>query len=237
MYDGVFQNQLDLESLILVANPLSFMSDSAFTGPLFLKHLSLAGSMISSLTDILIANHEFLEILDLRGSAIRSLDGLENIPLQQMKKFLLDLNLIEEIKLADVEKLHRASELEISFKGNDLVDVEPNAFQNLEVSSLDFSGCFNKMNISVLLKGLEGVKTNRLDLGVYEDSTKSYIMPAELQSFGNISVVYVDFQLQHLNAHKYELQVFRRNSEVGFHQGTPFLIPVQPVRAVSPDTG
>lgn len=199
MYEDVFQNQLDLESLILVANPLSFISDSAFTGPLFLKHLSLAGSMISSLTDIPIANLEFLEILDLGGSAIRSLDGLENIPLQQMKKLLLDLNLIEKIKLVDTEKLHRSSELEISFKGNDLVDVEPNAFQSLEVGSLDFSGCFKKMNISVLLKGLEGVKTNRLDLGIYEDSTKSYIMPAELQSFCNISVVDVDFQLQHLN--------------------------------------
>lgn len=198
IYEDVFQYQLDLESLVLVANPLSFISDSAFAGPLALKHLSLAASIIRSLKHIPIARHEFLETLDLRGSGIQSLDGLENVQLLQMKRLLLDMNLIEEIKAADMKNLLGASSLEISFKGNDLVDVEPNAFRNLDISSLDFSGCFKEMNISVLLRGLEGVKTTKLYLGIYEDSTKSYITPAELQSFCNISAVDVDFQLQHL---------------------------------------
>lgn len=198
MYEDVFQNQLNLESLILVSNPLSFISDSAFSGPQALKHLSLARSMISRLTDIPVDQLQFLETLDLRGCGIHSLDGLENFQLQQMKRLLLDMNLIEKIKMADMQKLHGASNLEISFKGNDLVDVEPSAFQNIEVDSLDFSGCFKKMNFSVLLKGLEGVKTNKLYLGIYEDDNKIYITSAELQSFCKISVVDVDFQLQHL---------------------------------------
>ncbi|MCI4394275.1 hypothetical protein PGIGA_G00166900 [Pangasianodon gigas] len=197
IYEDVFQYQFNLKSLILVANPLNFISDSAFSGLLALKYLSLAGSMIRSLMEIPTAHLEFLEILDLRGSEVYSLDGLENFPLHQMKKLFLDMNLIEKIKMADMEKLQRTSGLEISFKGNDLVDVEPNAFQNLAMGSLDFSGCFKKMNISVLLKGLEGVKTNKLYLGIYEDSPKTYIKLAELQSFCNISVVDVDFQLLH----------------------------------------
>lgn len=67
------------------------------------------------------------------------------------------------------------------------------------MGSLDFSGCFNKMNVSVLLKGLEGVKTYKLYLGIYEDSTNRHAMPTKLQSFCNISVVDVDFQLQHFS--------------------------------------
>lgn len=182
----------------MVANPLNFLSDSAFSGPLALKHLSLAGSMIRSLKSIPVAHHLLLETLDLRGSSIKSLDGLENFQLDQMKRLVLDMNLIEKIKTSDMEKFHGATSLEISFKGNDLVDVEPNAFQNLEVSSLDFSGCFNKMHISILLKGLEGVKTTKLYLGLYEDSKNTFLTSAELQSFCNISVIDVDFQLQHL---------------------------------------
>ncbi|XP_017315600.1 CD180 antigen isoform X2 [Ictalurus punctatus] len=206
MYEDVFEHQLDLESLILVANPLNFISDRAFAGPLALKHLSLAGSTVRSLTDVPTAHLEFLETLDLRGSDIHNLDGLENVLLQQMKRLFLGMNSIEKIKTADVEKLQGTSGLEISFKGNDLVDVEPNAFQNLDMGSLDFSGCFNKMDISVLLKGLEGVKTNKLYLGIYEDSAKNYITQTALQSFCNISVSDVDFQLQH----------FRDLSNTGF---------------------
>lgn len=211
----------------MVANPLNFLSDRAFSGPLALKHLSLAGSMIRSLKSIPIANHELLETLDLGGSAIKSLDGLENFQLQQMKRLVLDMNLIEKIKTADMEKLHRATSLEISFKGNDLVDVEPNAFQNLDVSSLDFSGCFNKMNISILLKGLEGVKTTKLYLGLYEDSTKIFLTSAELQSFCNISVTDVNFQLQHFR--EFTSTSFRCFSEIqmldftrGHLSGLPF---------------
>lgn len=59
--------------------------------------------MIRSLVDIPIAHLEFLETLDLRGSNIHSLDGLENFQLQLMKRLLLDMNLIEKIKMADEE--------------------------------------------------------------------------------------------------------------------------------------
>lgn len=107
------------------------------------------------------------------------------------------MNVIEEIKRADMEKLQGTSQLRISFKGNNLVAVEAKAFQNLHMDSLDFSGCFNKMNMSVLLRGLEGMKTNKLYLGVYEDSTKSHVTSAELQSFCNITAGDVNFQLQH----------------------------------------
>ncbi|XP_017569584.2 CD180 antigen [Pygocentrus nattereri] len=199
MYEDIFQHQPNLESLILVGNPLLFIAESAFSGPHALKHLSLAQSKIRSLTDIPAANLMFLETLELTGSDISSLDGLSNFNLQQMKRLLLGLNSIEKISVADVVGFQKASGTELSFKGNNLVDVEPNAFQGLDIGSLDFSGCFNKMNTSVLLKGLEGMKTNKLNLGVYEDSTKGFITSTGLQSFCYISVVDLDFQLQHLH--------------------------------------
>ncbi|KAI4902506.1 hypothetical protein NFI96_013132, partial [Prochilodus magdalenae] len=197
MYEDIFQHQPNLESLTLVGNPLLFIAEGAFSGPLGLKFLSLRHSMIHSLTDIPTANLMFLETLDLTGCEIGSLDGLNEFNLQQMKKLLLGLNSIEKIRADDMIGLQGASGLELSFKCNSLEDVEPYAFQGLDLASLDFSGCFDKMNTSVLLRGLEGVKTSQLNLGVYEDSTKVSVTSAGLQSFCNISVVDLDFQLQH----------------------------------------
>ncbi|KAK2816210.1 hypothetical protein Q7C36_022481 [Tachysurus vachellii] len=214
MYEDVFKYNLDLETLILVANPLNFISDRAFLGPFGLKYLVLAGSTIRSLKDIPIAHLEFLETLDLRGSDIQGLDGLEDFPLQQMKRLFLDMNEIEKLKLSDIEKLQRTSKLEISFKGNNLVDIEAKAFQNLDMDSLDLSGCLNKMNTSVLLKGLEGVKTNKLYLGVYEDSKNSYV--TELRSFCNISVVDVNFQLQHFYLTNTSFSCFSEVQKIDF---------------------
>ncbi|KAI5089170.1 CD180 antigen precursor [Silurus meridionalis] len=197
IYDDVFRYQFDLETLILVANPLSFISDRAFSGPLAIKYLGLAGSTINSLMDIPTDHLDFLETLDLRGSDLHSLDGLLKLPRQQLKRLIFDLNLIENIRAADMETLRGTRDLEVSFKGNNLVDVEAGAFQNLDLGSLDFSGCFDKMHISILLKGLEGVRTNKLHFGVFEDSSKGYIMPSDLQFFCNISAIDVSFQMQY----------------------------------------
>lgn len=199
MYEDVFQQQLHLRSLILVGNPLVFIAANAFSGPESLQHLNLAVSTIRSLTDIPTANLIFLETLDLAGNNIFSLDGLDNFNLQQLTRLVLDFNHFQKIRAADVAGFREASRLELSFRGNDLVDVEPYAFNGLDIGSLDFTGCFNKMNTSVLLKGLEGVKSNKLKVGIFEDSLRCSVTSAGLQSFCNISVVDLDFQMQHFH--------------------------------------
>ncbi|XP_072549112.1 CD180 antigen [Salminus brasiliensis] len=199
LFEDIFQHQPKLESLVLVGNLLVFIADSAFSGPEGLKYLSLADSMIHSLKDIPTTNLAFLETLDLAGSDIHSLDGLNKFNVQQMKRLLLDMNSIEKIQAADLLALQTASGLELSFKGNDLVEVEPNAFQGLDMGSVDFSGCFSKMNTSVFLKGLQGMKATKLNLGIYEDNPRSFVTSAGLQSFCKISVLHLDFQLQHFS--------------------------------------
>lgn len=196
IYEDSFQHQPDLEELILVANPLEFISSSGFTGPVALKHLSLAQTFLRSLTEVPTDNLCYLETLDVGGSFIRSLEGLDHFHLEEMKMIRLDMNSITNLTAADVKKLGRSTTLEMNLKSNDLLYVEPSAFHSLHVVSLDFSGCFNKMDVSVLLKGLEGIRTNRLYLGSYTDNPSSFITSAALQSFCKIRVNEVNFQMQ-----------------------------------------
>ncbi|XP_067294013.1 CD180 antigen [Pseudorasbora parva] len=197
MYEDIFKHQPDLEVLILIGNPLVFIASRAFSGPLALKYLSLVQSNIKSLSDIPSDNLAYLEVLDLGGSDIRSLDGLSSFHWHKLNSLQLDMNSIERITMTDLEPIHNVVGLSISFKGNDFVYIQPGAFQSLNLSSLDFSGCFNKIDFSSLLKGLEGIKTNRLKLGMYETHPNVYIPSAALQSFCKILVTDLDFQLHH----------------------------------------
>ncbi|KAG1957875.1 CD180 antigen [Pimephales promelas] len=197
MYEDIFKNQPDLEVLILIGNPLVFIASRAFFGPQALKYLSLAQSKIKSLSDIPSDNLAFLEVLDLGGSDIRSLDGLGSFHWQRVNSLQLDMNSIDRISLTDLQPIHNVVGMSISFKGNDFFSIETGAFQSLNLSSLDFSGCFSKMNFSSLLRGLEGVTTNRLKLGLYENDPKVVIPSAALQSFCKILVTDLDFQLHH----------------------------------------
>ncbi|XP_073695635.1 CD180 antigen [Garra rufa] len=197
MYEDVFKNQSDLAVLILIGNPLVFIAERAFSGPLALKYLSLAQSKIQSLSDIPTDNLAYLEVLDLGGSEIRSLDGLSSYHCQNLRSLQLDMNSIDRISVEDLVPLQNVHGISISFKGNDFVYIEPGAFKSLNLSSLDLSGCLSKMNISSLLKGLEGLKTNRLNLGMYETNPTVHIPSAALQSFCKIFVTDLDFQLQH----------------------------------------
>ncbi|XP_026068317.1 CD180 antigen [Carassius auratus] len=199
MYEDIFKYQLDLAALILIGNPLVFIAERAFSGPLALKYLSLAQSKIQSLSDIPSDNLAYLEVLDIGGSEIRSLDGLSSFHCQNLHSLQLDMNSIDQIREDDLAPLRNVHGMSISFKGNDFVSIEPGVFKSLNLSSLDLSGCLSKMNFSSLLKGLEGLKTNRLNLGLYETDPNVYIPSVALQSFCKIFVTDLDFQLQHFS--------------------------------------
>ncbi|KAI7812793.1 putative CD180 antigen [Triplophysa rosa] len=159
----------------------------------------MAQSNIKSLSDIPSDNLAYLEVLDLRGSDIHNLDGLSKFYWHNLKSLQLDLNTIERITAEDLEPLHGMVGMNLSLKANNIIYVEPGAFQSMTFGSIDFSGCLGKLNISVLLKGLDGVKTGKLNLGLYETDPKSHISNIALQSFCNISVTDVNFQLQHFS--------------------------------------
>ncbi|XP_030623700.1 CD180 antigen [Chanos chanos] len=195
IYDDIFQNQQKLEHLILTGNPIVFIADTAFSALINLKYLSMVQASVNKLTDIPIANLNNLEILDLSGNDIQSLKGLDNFYQERLKKLRLDKNSIEKIERDDLRALKDG--MDISFKGNDIVSIEAGAFEALKFHSLDFSDCFNKVDISVILTGLRGVTTNILKLGVYKDSPKTFIQSLSLQNLSDVTVQEINFQLQH----------------------------------------
>nr|XP_055056960.1 CD180 antigen isoform X1 [Misgurnus anguillicaudatus] len=197
VYEDIFPHHVPLEVLILIGNPLVFITNRAFSGLPGLKYLSLAQSNIKSLSDIPSDDLAYLEVLDIRGSDISSLDGLSKFRWQNMRSLQLGMNSIERISAVDLETLHNLDGMNLSLNANYISYVEPGAFQSLKFGSLDLNGCLGKMNISVLLKGLEGLKTKRLSLGLYETDPKTSIPSLALQSFCNISVIELHFQLQH----------------------------------------
>ncbi|XP_056600908.1 CD180 antigen [Triplophysa dalaica] len=199
VYEDIFIHQTDLQVLILIGNPLVFFASRAFFGLSGLKYLSMAQSNIKSLSDIPSDNLAYLEVLDLRGSDIANLDGLSKFYWRNLKSLQLDMNTIEKITAEDLKPLHGMVGLNISFKANNITSMEPGAFQSMTFGSIDFSGCLGKLDISVLLKGLVGVKTSRLNLGLYETDPKSQISNIALQSFCNISVTDLNLQLQHFS--------------------------------------
>ncbi|KAA0716517.1 CD180 antigen [Triplophysa tibetana] len=199
VYEDIFIHQTDLQVLILIGNPLVFFAGRAFFGPSGLKYLSMAQSNIKSLSDIPSDNLANLEVLDLRGSDISNLDGLSKSYWSNLKSLQLGMNMIEKITAEDLKPLHGMVGLNVSFKANNITSMEPSAFQSMTFGSIDFSGCLGKLDISVLLKGLVGVKTSRLNLGLYETDPKSHISNIALQSFCNISVTDLNLQLQHFS--------------------------------------
>ncbi|KAM4634058.1 CD180 antigen [Polymixia lowei] len=207
IYENIFQNQKQLEILILIGNPLEFMAVDAFTGPLALRHLSLVQTSMDDLTFIPYSNLMFLETLELGNNDIHSLYGLQQFNWNKITTLNLKLNALQNISAAEVAVLQNSKGLNISFKSNSILYIEPKAFESCHFNSLDFNDCFGKVDISVILAGLAGVKTNILLLGLFEDSQSNTIEAQSIQALCDITVKDLGFQLQH----------FRDMANIPFH--------------------
>uniref|UniRef100_A0A672KTI7 LRRCT domain-containing protein n=1 Tax=Sinocyclocheilus grahami TaxID=75366 RepID=A0A672KTI7_SINGR len=160
MYEDIFKYQPDLAVLILIGNPLVFITERAFTGPLARKYLSLAQSKIQSLSDIPSDNLAYLEVLDLGGSEIRSLDGLSSFHCQSLRNLQLDMNSIDRINVPDLAPLHNVHGMSISFKGNYFVYTEPGlTFSNLQnLKTLNLSWSNTSLTNVHIFKGLKNLQ-------------------------------------------------------------------------------
>ncbi|XP_074850365.1 CD180 antigen [Carettochelys insculpta] len=197
IYEGAFQSNAHLNTIILTGNLLLFLADTAFLGPQSLKHLVLTETGLTSLTFIPMQNLDNLETFDLGSNHISSLHLPPNFPNRNLKYLDLQMNNIQRIATKDLEILQDTKNLTLILKGNDITHIEAGAFHSNSFYSLDFGGCFD---ISVVLAGLKDTQTHSLWLGTFEDGPDGLpINPPMLQDLCNISVVDISFQKRHLD--------------------------------------
>ncbi|NXA32326.1 CD180 protein, partial [Eudromia elegans] len=194
VYEGTFHNNHGLHTIVLTGNLLLFLSDAAFVGPLSLKQLVLTQTGISRLSFIPMTNLDSLDTLILGSNHISSLQLPPDFPTQNLHYLDFQMNSIRTITAADVSVLQKASNITLIFKGNDILYIEPGAFQS-SFYSVDFGGC---INIPGILAGMQNSSAHTLWLGTFNDMEKEfYISPDDLQGLCNISVQDLYLQLRH----------------------------------------
>lgn len=204
VYDGAFHSNKQLKTIVLTGNLLMFLSDTAFAGPQSLKQLVLTQTGITSMSFIPMANLDSLDTLILGSNHISSLQLPPNFPTQNLKYLDFQMNNIRAITAEDVRVLQKTSNITLIFKGNDIVYIEPGAFQS-HFYSLDFGGC---ADIPGVLVGIQNSTAQTLWLGTFHGMEKEpYISPNVLQGICNISVKDLYLQLRHfrnLNANTFQ---------------------------------
>ncbi|NWX74889.1 CD180 protein, partial [Alca torda] len=204
VYDGAFHSNKQLKTIVLTGNLLMFLSDTAFAGPQSLKQLVLTQTGITSMSFIPMANLDSLDTLILGSNHISSLQLPPNFPTQNLKYLDFQMNNIRTITAEDVRVLQKTSNITLSFKANDIVYIEPGAFQS-HFYSLDFGGC---ADIPAVLVGIQNSTAQTLWLGTFHGvKKKPYISPNVLQGLCNISVRDLYLQLRHfrnLNANTFQ---------------------------------
>ncbi|KAG5272617.1 hypothetical protein AALO_G00167490 [Alosa alosa] len=194
MFEDVFVAQAKMQTLILTGNPLIFISVEAFTGLESLAHLIMPQTAVRDLEHLPISKL-LLETLDVSSCSLHTLEGLAAICMTKMKSLNLARNHIPSISASDLTVFKDAREdLEVSFQSNAILSMEPGAFRSLRFRSLDFTDCFARVDVSVVLTGLEGVTTETLKLGAFEGERRWDITTVSLRSLCNMTVTHLNLQ-------------------------------------------
>ncbi|KAG8131038.1 hypothetical protein E2320_017975, partial [Naja naja] len=191
VYEGTFENNIFLETVVFTGNNLLFLASTAFTGPQCLKHLDLTQTGITKLTFIPLQDLYNIETLLLGSNHIQTLELLPNFPTRKLKHLDLQMNNIQTISTRGIEALKQANNLTLSLRDNKIMHIEPKAFSSFSFYSLDFGSC---SNISLILDGLQGVSTAILWLGSFSGVNSLPIQETTLQGICNISVDYLTLQ-------------------------------------------
>ncbi|XP_070592461.1 CD180 antigen [Erythrolamprus reginae] len=191
VYEGTFESNVFLETVVFTGNNLLFLASTAFMGPECLKHLDLTQTGISKLAFIPTQDLQNIETLLLGSNHIQTLELLSDFPTGKLKHLDLQKNNIQTISTRDIEALKEANNLTLNLRGNKIMHIEPKAFSSFSFHSLDLGGC---SNISVILDGLQGVSTAILWLGTFGDVDSLPIQKSTLQGVCNISVDHLILQ-------------------------------------------
>ncbi|XP_043835753.1 CD180 antigen [Dromiciops gliroides] len=205
VHEDAFENNNDLNTIILTGNPLIFVADTAFEGPRALKHLTLTQTGMTSITFIPMHNLENLETLHLGSNHLSSIQIPSTFPTHSLKVLDFERNAIHHIAKKDVESLKKATNLSLILKGNNIWDIEDGAFNSTDFQSLNFGGI---PDVSIVLKGLQNSITQTLWLGTFQDVDDLDISPAMLKGLCNMSVEALNLQFRHFSRSPATFQCF-----------------------------
>lgn len=191
IHEDTFQSHRQLNTLVFTGNPLIFIAETAFNGPVALKHLFLIQTGITSLEFIPGHNLRDLESLYLGSNHISSIQLPKSFPTQSLQVLDFQNNAIHYLSKEDVTCLKPATNLSLNFNGNDIKDIEPEAFISTVFRSVNFGGM---ADLSVIFKGLQKSAIQSLWLGSFEDTNASDLSPAVLQGLCEMSVESINLQ-------------------------------------------
>ncbi|XP_024081743.1 chaoptin isoform X2 [Cimex lectularius] len=185
---GVFSSLNQLEVLDIHGNSIVSLEPGVFTPPpAKLKILDLSDNLIDSMSYKQLANIKMLHTLNLNSNKISTLyDASTNVKLV-LDKLFLEYNDIEELISMSMTNFDVANIT--SFKGNPLVNIQPNAFQGCRITELNLSNCKLRQIDPESFNGLENTLQS-LDLTGNNISTFSFPL---LLKYENLRLLNLDY--------------------------------------------
>ncbi|XP_063312992.1 CD180 antigen [Pelobates fuscus] len=200
IYDYVFQSNIHLKTIILIGNPVLYIKDYAFSGAIPVSHLFLQQTSLTNVSKIKVTNLNALENLNFGHNFISSVWLPDTLPTRNLQTLDFRFNVITKITTKDTEILKNIKNLSLLLIGNNIDYIEPNSFNSSVLNILDLTACGQNANLSDLLGGLNGLTTNILRIGTFENMKKKFpVTPNTLHGLCNISVNEVDLQHTHFD--------------------------------------
>ncbi|XP_018424531.1 PREDICTED: CD180 antigen [Nanorana parkeri] len=169
IYDDAFSNNTKLNTLLLTGNNILYIADRAFLGATSLQHLYLQKTSISELWFIPMKTLPNLETLHVGSNYITDIQLPDDTPMTKLRTLNFELNQISRISVEDLNILKHTNNLTLILKGNNIEYIEPNAFNFSNLHCLDLTGSAWNVDLSSVLKGLNGLRADNLRIGTFID--------------------------------------------------------------------
>nr|DBA23522.1 TPA: hypothetical protein GDO54_014431 [Pyxicephalus adspersus] len=194
IYDDAFSNNTRLNTMILTGNSILYIAENAFSG-IPLQHLYLQKTFILDLELIPLNSLPNLETLHLGSNHITSIKLPDDTQVTKLKTLNFELNHISRISVEDTNILRNANNLTLILKGNNIESIDPNSFNSSNLHCLDLAGSAWNVDLSSLLKGLNGLRTKSLRIGTFTDiDIDKDVSLSDMNFLCNISMKELSFQ-------------------------------------------
>ncbi|XP_077318786.1 CD180 antigen [Lithobates pipiens] len=197
IYDDAFSNNTRLTTVVLTGNSIVYIAERAFLGATSLQHLYLQKTFISDLWLIPMKSLSNLETLHLGSNYITSIQLPDETPVTKLKTLNFELNHISRITVEDSNIFKHTHNLNLILKGNNIEYIEPNSFNSSTLHCLDLTGSAWNVDLSSVLKGLNGLIADNLRIGTFEDmDVDKDVSPLDMNCLCNLSTKELSLQYQ-----------------------------------------
>lgn len=197
IYDAAFSNNTRLTTVVLTGNSIVYIAESAFLGATSLQHLYLQKTFISDLWLIPMKSLSNLETLHLGSNYITSIQLPDDTPVTKLKTLNLELNHISRITVENSNTFKHTDNLTLILKGNNIEYIEPNSFNSSNLHCLDLTGSAWNVDLSSVLKGLNGLRADSLRIGTFNDmDVDKDVSPSDMNCLCNLTTKELSLQYQ-----------------------------------------